>query len=372
MSTTGSALTDSNNSYSDAFFLFENKIKKILFSSVPVSLFFESTSLDPNYDLSTVFYSLPESAGNIKKEWEACIALKESQTHSFSFSMSYPGRDSIMYTINARAINLSVYPDSSLLFIHGKKSLAQSGGDSFGMTYHDYEKDYAEFIDLAAHDLDAPLRKLSVLIDRVVDKVGGSADLQGYITRIQACLGDMRSMLDNLSTYAGVDADSSEVQTCDLFKMANEITGELKQTVIGKNASINVSPLPIITGNREQLKLLLKELLINALRFSNKKTAPVVEVDTALVSREEKQQNKLSSRKDFIKIIVRDNGIGFDPVNAEKIFRPFVRLNGKSEYPGSGMGLAISRKIAEKHNGIIYAEGHENSGASFTLILPQT
>lgn len=372
MSATESSQQNNKDSYSDAFFLFDNKNKKILFSNVSASLFFESSLLDLNHDFSVLSNSISDSSEIIKKEWQTCLALKENQTHSFSFNKNAPGQRSIVYTINARGINLPVYPDSSLLFIHGKKSVAQNGGDSSGNSHLNNQKDYAEFIDLAAHDLDAPLRKLSVLIDRVVDKVGDSADLQGHITRIQACLSDMRTMLDNLATYAGIDADDSEKQACDLFKIANEAMGELKQAITEKNATININSLPIVNGNREQLKLLVKGLLENAIRFSSREAAPLIELNTELLTNGEKEQHRSLVGKDFFKITVRDNGIGFAQPDAEKIFRPFVRLNGKSEYPGTGMGLAICQRIAEKHNGIIYAEGQENKGASFTLILPQT
>ncbi|MFC0771592.1 sensor histidine kinase [Terrimonas alba] len=370
MSTTES-IERNKDSYSDAFFLFDTKNKKILFSSVPGPLFFESSSLDLNHDFAAIFDS-SDYTENIKKQWEACLGLKENQSHSFSFNKTDSTPGSPTYTINAQGIKLPVFSDSLLLFIHGKKSAAQNGDASSGNSSRNHQKDYAEFIDLAAHDLDAPLRKLSVLIDRVVDKIGGSADLQGHITRIQACLSDMRAMLDSLSTYAGIDADDSEMHACDLYKIAGEVKGELKQIIAEKNASVNINSLPIVIGNREQLKLLLKALLENSLRYCNKEVEPVVEVNTEMLSKEEKQRYKSLSAKDFFKITIRDNGIGFAHEDAEKIFRPFVRLNGKSEYPGSGMGLAICRKIAEKHNGIIYAEGHENNGASFTLILPQT
>jgi signal transduction histidine kinase len=113
-------------------------------------------------------------------------------------------------------------------------------------------------------------------------------------------------------------------------------------------------------------------LLENALRFSSREAAPLIEMNTELLANGEKEQHRSLVGKDFFKITVRDNGIGFAQRDAEKIFRPFVRLNGKSEYPGTGMGLAICQKIVEKHNGIIYAEGQENKGSSFTLILPQT
>ena len=372
MSATESGHQNNKDSYSDAFFLFDNKNKKILFSSVPSSLFFGSSSLDLNHDFSAIFNSIPDATENIQKEWEACSNLNENQTHSFSFTKTDPGQNSIAYAIIAQGISLPAFSNSPLLFIHGKKSVVQNGGVSSGNTYHDYQKDYAEFIDLAAHDLDAPLRKLSVLIDRFVDKIVDTPDLQGYITRIQACLSDMRSMLDNLSTYAGIDADNSEIQACDLFEIAGEVKGELKHVIAEKKATVNINSLPIVMGNREQLKRLMKALVENALRFSNREIAPVVELNTELLGKEEKERHISLSGKGFFKITVRDNGIGFAREDAEKIFRPFVRLNGKSEYPGSGMGLTIARKIAERHNGIIYAEGQGNNGASFILILPQT
>jgi signal transduction histidine kinase len=97
-----------------------------------------------------------------------------------------------------------------------------------------------------------------------------------------------------------------------------------------------------------------------------------IKISSTQLSPDEKQSRGLQYNKDWYRIDVMDNGIGFRQEYAEKIFKPFIRLHGKSEYPGSGMGLAICKKIIENHGGVIYAEGNETTGATFTLILPQS
>ena len=207
--------------------------------------------------------------------------------------------------------------------------------------------------------------------DRVVERIGSSSDLQNHIDRIQACLSDMRSMIDNLSIYSGVGLNTGGWEACDLFALCNEVVVELKQEITAKNATVQIHSLPIINGNKAELKIVLRSLLSNALLFCNPENPPVIVIDTKQLSEEERNRLKLG-RNSWFKITVQDHGIGFAQEDAEKIFQPFVRLNGKSAYPGSGMGLAISRKIAESHHGIIYAERQENIGTRFILILPQT
>ena len=133
-----------------------------------------------------------------------------------------------------------------------------------------------------------------------------------------------------------------------------------------------VNPLPVVKGNYVQYQQLFKNLLENAIKFSRKDVPPEVCISCEAMKRDEKFFFNLPLNKEYYKIEISDNGIGFNQVNAEKIFEPFVRLHPKSEYEGSGLGLSICKKIADNHDGIIYAEGEENKGSRFTLILPET
>jgi signal transduction histidine kinase len=237
-----------------------------------------------------------------------------------------------------------------------------------------FKKEYTEFINLATHDLDAPLRKLSTLVGMLTRKVKPALDdpdALGYIDRIESCVTDMRALIDSMSLLSHVTTDTEPYSTCDLEKIVQQ-TVESAQTIIKqKKAVIKISELPTVEGMPGQLRMLFKNLLENALKFSRDEVPPQIEIKSPPLTIEEKNEWQLPGNN-YYKIEIIDNGIGFKEENAEKIFKPFVRLNGKSQFDGTGIGLAISRKITDNHQGILFAESNENYGSRFVLILPQT
>jgi len=237
-----------------------------------------------------------------------------------------------------------------------------------------YKDQVSDFVESAAHDLHAPLRKLSVLIDRVFTKHPEqfSADAKEYVTRINTCIEEMRSLIDGLTELAKADAHTFAFVDCDLNVIVQQTLEMMNEEVTEKHAKIEINPLPIVKGNYVQYQQLFKNLLENAIKFSGKEISPEICISSQLIGRDEKIFFNLPLGDKYYKIEIGDNGIGFNQVNAEKIFEPFVRLHSKSEYEGSGLGLSICKKIVDNHHGIIYAEGDENKGSRFTLILPET
>jgi light-regulated signal transduction histidine kinase (bacteriophytochrome) len=237
-----------------------------------------------------------------------------------------------------------------------------------------HKEQVSDFVEAAAHDLHAPLRKLSVLIDRVFAKHGNefSDDAKEYIMRIDTCIEEMRSLIDGLAELARADGHPVEMNDCDLNEVVRKTKDMLKEEIREKQAKIEVNSLPVVKGNYVQYQQLFKNLLENAIKFSSKDVPPDICISSESIQRDEKMFYKLPLSKKYFKIEISDNGIGFNQVNAEKIFEPFVRLHSKSEYEGSGLGLSICKKITDNHHGIIYAEGEENKGSRFTLILPET
>lgn len=233
------------------------------------------------------------------------------------------------------------------------------------------EKDYADFIDMAVHDLDAPLRKLSLLVGMLMDKLSPDKDTQVYIERIENCVGDMRSLIDDLSVLAKVSSGKREYTSCKLNSIIEQSLEDLSLASKEK-AIINKYSLPEIEGDAEQYYCLFRNLLENAIKFCKKDTIPQINIQSSVLNGNEKDHFALPPDRLYYKIEISDNGIGFKKEFSEKIFRPFVRLHGKSQFPGNGMGLAICKKIMNIHQGIIYAEGMENEGARFTLVLPET
>lgn len=235
------------------------------------------------------------------------------------------------------------------------------------------EEKFYDFIESAAHDLQAPLRKLSVLVERVFAKneknFDGSA--KEYIERIESCIDQMKSLVNGLLELAKTDEIAGNNELCDLDKIAKQSLENLNEEIKYKQVMIEVHPLPTVYGNAIQYRQLFTNLLENAIKFSRKDSVAKIEIRSGIVSNNERNRFQLRDKK-YNKIEVADNGIGFNPANDEKIFEPFVRLHPRSEYAGNGLGLSVCKKIVANHNGIIYAEGNEDHGARFILILPET
>ncbi len=237
-----------------------------------------------------------------------------------------------------------------------------------------YKKEYDDFILIASHDLQAPLRKVSTFIEKLTGKFQDTQvqEAKPYIDRIQASLTNMRSMIDSLSELSAVTETKQGFQKCDLNQIVQNIIEEVQIFSSENNVVITCSPLPIIEGNCTQLKHLFQNLINNSIKFQKKDTSLQINIDSKQINEEEIKSFNFSSGKTYYKIELTDNGIGFEDQYAEKIFQSFHRLHGKADYEGSGLGLAICKKIMEKHHGIIYAKGSKISGAGFILILPQT
>jgi len=237
-----------------------------------------------------------------------------------------------------------------------------------------YEKEYIDFIDLAVHELDAPLRKLSLLTGRLTDKfevVSRDKDMHAYIERINSCVQNMQSVIDNMTVLAKVASDKPGYTSCNLGDILRQVVEELVVPISASNAVIRISSMPVVGGYAAQLSRLFKSVLENALKFTRENVVPEIDVRSSELKPEEKDTFKLPGDKVYYKIEITDNGIGFKNDYAEKIFRPFVRLHGKSKFAGTGMGLAICKKIAQNHHGIIYANSSETEGTRFVLLLPQ-
>ncbi len=352
-------------SYASLFFFYNPSGKEIVFASLPFESFFGSivsAKTEPPF-----VTSLDGSDREyLTKEWQSCLQLKEKETRNFSFSR-ITANNNLVFDFSVLCVVLSSLNDSPGLMVHVKKTMGPSFLDK---SASNYQKDYAEFIELAGHDLDAPLRKLSVLVERLVARIDPVGDIAGYITRIQASLADMRSMIDGLSMLAAFTSSEVKQERCDMGDIVQRVVELLPGQY--KNSIVITSSLPVLQGDSGQYKQLFKNLLDNAIVFSKKETAPRIEISAEPLQPEEQIRFALPAHRNYFKIVMADNGIGFRQEYAEKIFRPFIRLHGKSEYPGYGMGLAICKRIVENHHGIIYAEGKNEEGARFILILPQT
>jgi signal transduction histidine kinase len=210
--------------------------------------------------------------------------------------------------------------------------------------------------------------------ERLKAKYDNALDQEGnlFVDRILASAANMRTLIDNLLDFSRANRRSNTFDQVDLKTVLDAVTSELELKIEETKASIRFSgTLPLVEAVTSEMTQLFSNILSNAIKFRKESGAVEIDVNSVKLSRQEKHMLGLQGNNNFYKIEVTDNGIGFEPEYSEKIFQIFQRLNGKSEYPGSGIGLAICKKIVEKHNGLIFAKSLPDQGATFTIILPE-
>lgn len=233
-------------------------------------------------------------------------------------------------------------------------------------------KELQAFNYVASHDLQEPLRKIQTFISRLIDKDLNSVSENGkqYLMKIQDSSERMRLLIDDLLQFSRTNkAEKVFVSTC-LNELLENSKLELTQIIEDKKAIITSDSLPHLNVIPFQIQQLFTNLINNSLKYSKENVAPKIDIKVKKV--EEKNEDKIpfKDKSKFYKITFTDNGIGFDPQYSERIFLLFNRLHNKDEYSGTGIGLAICKKIVDNHKGFIYAEGKPNDGAKFTVYLP--
>lgn len=230
-----------------------------------------------------------------------------------------------------------------------------------------------EFVYVASHDLQEPLRKISTFSDRLVTKYGSALDDEGnrYVNRIAASCKSMQTLLEDLLDFSRLSFVDKTFEKVCVESIINDVLSELEMKLEESRAEVLCSNLPMIEAYSSQLRQLFTNLIHNSIKFKKKDSEVLVKIDCANVFHTDYPHLPLKKDAVYVKIEIEDNGIGFDQEFSEKIFMIFQRLHGKVEYSGSGIGLSICKKIVENHNGFIFAEGIVNQGAKFTILLPQ-
>jgi len=221
---------------------------------------------------------------------------------------------------------------------------------------------------ISMHDLKEPLRKIQMFASIILAKQGSEIpeSVKTTVARMQSSAAKMQTLIEDLLSYAKVMNDDTRFEMVDLNAVVNEALAELKETADEKGAVIHVADLPMVKGIPFQLRQLFINLAGNSMKFSKPDQSPIIRISAAIVD----NQNIGAPVKPYHCITVADNGIGFDPAFRSNIFKVFHRLHSSSQYKGSGIGLAICKKIAEANGGFIEAEGEEGQGATFKIYLP--
>lgn len=233
-------------------------------------------------------------------------------------------------------------------------------------------KNLEDFAYLASHDMHEPLRKVFSFADRLKTKYGGSLDEEatGYLDRILAASQNARLMIDGLLAFSRLSTKGYWFEKVNLNVLLTEVMNDLELRIEETHAQMDVGPLPEIDAIRIQFKQLMTNIISNALKFIKNDVAPVIAIKSKKLTRQEMDQLNLDLNSTYYKIAIKDNGIGFEAEYAETIFQMFQRLNSKTEYPGSGIGLALCKKITENHKGIISAASNPGEGTVISVIVP--
>jgi light-regulated signal transduction histidine kinase (bacteriophytochrome) len=220
-------------------------------------------------------------------------------------------------------------------------------------------RELQEFVFVASHDLSEPLRKVQTFGSLLKAKNADRLDEQStdYVSRMTGAANRMQELLDALLRYSRVGSKGQEFRLLRLSDIALDAAGDLEVTIQKIGAHLEIGSLPSLRGDPFQLRQLFQNLLGNSLKYYRSEVKPLIRVYG--------QENTGACH-----IFVEDNGIGFDEKYLEKIFQPFQRLHGRNEYPGQGIGLAICRKIVERHGGTITAKSTPGKGSTFIITLP--
>jgi light-regulated signal transduction histidine kinase (bacteriophytochrome) len=290
----------------------------------------------------------------------------EPQLNDFDVDHEFPGIGRKIMLLNARLVSQG--PNLPRIILLAIEDITARRFTEWRLAeqHRELERSNAaleEFASIASHDLQEPVRKVLSFGELLNTSAGPALEgnARAYLARMLSAAARMRTLISDVLLYSQVTTRVEAFVRTDLARVAREVIADLETSIAESGGRVEVGELPVIDADALQMRQLLQNLLGNALKYRQKDTPPVVRLG-----------GSSPPGGHDCTITVSDNGIGFNEKHAGKIFRMFVRLHGRDEYPGSGIGLAICRKIVERHGGTIAATSTPGGGATFTVTLPVT
>ena len=326
--------------------------------------FLRTFRVEPEDTIGEVLFALGDGQWDIAPLREILVNRLGSETllENVDFDHVFPGIGRKVMLLNARLVARA--PGEPRIILLAIEDVTEQRATEWRLAAHRQELQRSnaalqEFASVASHDLQEPLRKIVSFGERLNTVAGPllDGDARHHLERILSAATRMRTLISGLLAYSQVTTRVQPFVATDLAGIAREVIADLETALADAGGHVDVGPLPVIEADALQMRQLLQNLLTNAIKYRREDIPPVVRV-------------RATNGGGQCRITVSDNGIGFQAEHAEKIFRMFERLHNHAEYEGSGIGLAICRKIAERHGGTIEAAGVAGEGATFTVTLP--
>lgn len=253
-----------------------------------------------------------------------------------------------------------------------ERKLAEEQLKQFAEKLETSNRELEGFAYIASHDLQEPLRKIQAFGDRLKAKCGHTLNREAfdYLDRMQGAAKRMQTLVIDLLKLSRVTTRARPFIRVDLSQIVKEVVSDLELQIEQTGGTVKTGYLPTIEADPTQMRQLFQNLIGNALKFHRPGDSPIVKVEDDLLCERDKRAGRDKEPAEFCRIIIEDNGIGFDEKYIDRIFAPFQRLHGRSEYDGTGIGLTVCQKIAQRHNGTIFAESTPGDGARFVISLP--
>ncbi|NML35941.1 hypothetical protein HHL17_01915 [Chitinophaga sp. G-6-1-13] len=324
-----------------------------------------------------------KAADRLDRKVQDMIRIEENQVHEKSklfhfFSVLWVP---VIFISSIVAILIGIYSYVTLtrefrlqLHIESKMKSYQRDLQQNISLLNKTNQELEQFAYVASHDLQEPLRKISTFSDRLQMKYKDQLppDATQLIDRMVSAVSRMRVLINDLLVFSRAGRITPEsITRVDMNVLLQEVLTDLEVTLEEKKVTVTYDSLPEIEGSDTSFHQLFQNILANAIKFASPDRPLAINIQQQVLTGKELRLVK-ESRWDtlFCRISIADNGIGFDPAFAERIFLIFQRLHGISEYTGTGIGLAICKKIVDSHNGFIFAEGEPGEGATFVIVLP--